>query len=96
VISDQYASKKVLTTTGQVFTGIVIPTKQGLTVRTKENKELQIAKADIDEVLPSKVSAMPAGLLDTLTPSEIRDLLCFIGYLPQENVAEEKPVTLRR
>lgn len=96
IISDQYASKKVLTTTGQVFTGIAIPTKQGLTVRTKENKELQIAKADIDEVLPSKVSAMPAGLLDTLTPSEIRDLLCFIGYLPQESVAEEKPVTLRR
>ena len=83
-------------TNGQVLTGIVIHTKQGLTIRTKENKELLVAKADIEEVLPSKVSAMPAGLMDTLTPSEIRDLLCFIGYLPQENIAEEKPTTLRR
>ena len=96
IISDQYASKKILTTNGQVHTGITIKTKQGLTVRTKENKELLIAKADIEEVLPSKVSAMPAGLLDTLTPSEIRDLLCFVGYLPQENIAEEKPATVRR
>lgn len=95
-ISDQYASKKVLTTSGQAITGIVIQTKQGLTVRTSDNKEILIAKADVDEVLPSKVSAMPAGLLDTLTPSEIRDLLCFIGYVPQENLAEEKPITVRR
>ena len=95
-ISDQYASKKVLTTSGQAITGIVIQTKQGLTVRTSDNKEIMIAKADVDEVRPSKVSAMPAGLLDTLTPSEIRDLLCFIGYVPQENIAEEKPITLRR
>jgi hypothetical protein len=67
-----------------------------LTVRTQENKELRILKEEIDEILPSKVSAMPAGLMDTLTPSEIRDLLCFIGYLPQENLAEEKPGTIRR
>ncbi len=96
VISDQYASKRVLTTNGQVFTGITVKTKQGLTIRTQENKEVRVPKEEIDEVLPSKVSAMPAGLLDTLTPSEIRDLLCFIGYLPQENLAEEKPATIRR
>ena len=96
VISDQYASKKVLTTNGQVLTGITVQTKQGLTVRTKENKEVLVAKADVDEVLPSKISAMPAGLLDNLTPSEIRDLLCFIGYLPQESLAAEKPANIRR
>ena len=97
VISDQYASKKVLMTNGQVLTGIVIHTKLGLTIRTKDNKEIHVPKSEVDEVLPSKVSAMPAGLMDTLTPSEIRDLLCFIGYLPQENnIAEEKPVTVRR
>ena len=96
VISDQYASKKVLTTNGQILTGITVQTKQGLTVRTKDNKEVLVAKADIDEILPSKISAMPAGLLDNLTPSEIRDLLCFIGYLPQESVAAEKPATVRR
>ncbi len=96
VISDQYATKKVLTTAGQTISGIAVQSKQGITVRTQENKEILIPKSEIDEVLPSKVSAMPAGLLDTLTPSEIRDLLCFIGYLPQENIAEEKAINLRR
>ena len=96
VISDQYASKKILTINGQVHTGIVVRTAKGLTVRTNENKEITLQESEIDEVLPSKVSAMPAGLLDTLTPTEIRDLLCFVGYLPQEQLAEEKPATIRR
>lgn len=96
VISDQYASKKVLTTTGQVLTGIVIQSKQGVTVRTQENKELRVPREEVEEILPSKTSAMPAGLIDTLSPSEIRDLLCFVGYLPNEQVAEEKPATVRR
>ncbi len=96
VISDQYASKKVLTQNGQVYTGIVAQSAKGVTVRTKENKDFVIPKDEIDEILPSKVSAMPAGLLDKLTPTEIRDLLCYVGYLPQEQVAEEKPATIRR
>jgi putative heme-binding domain-containing protein len=96
VISDQYTSKKVLTKTGQVHTGILVKTPQGITIRNKDNKEVKIPQDDIEEVLPSKISAMPSGLLDTLTPSEIRDLLCFAGYVPPEQVAEEKPATLRR
>jgi len=96
VISDQYATKKILTHSGQSISGIAIQTKQGMTVRTQENKEILVPKSEIDEILPSKVSAMPAGLLDMLTPSEIRDLPCFIGYLPQQNLAEEKAVNIRR
>jgi putative heme-binding domain-containing protein len=96
VISDQYASKKVLTTSGQVYVGIIVRGPSGITVRTKENKEIQIPEGEVDEVLPSKVSAMPAGLLDDLTPTEIRDLLCYIGYLPQERLAEDGPTTIRR
>ena len=61
-----------------------------------ENKEIQVDENELVEVLASKVSAMPSGLLDSLTPTEIRDLLCFIGYLPQEQLAEEKPATVRR
>ena len=96
VISDQYASKKVLTLTGKVHTGILVRNPDGISIRTKENQEVKISEEEIEEILPSKVSAMPSGLLDSLTPSEIRDLLCFIGYLPAEQVAEEKPATLRR
>jgi len=96
VISDQYASKKVLTLTGKVHMGILVRNPDGISIRTKENQEIRISEGEIEEILPSKVSAMPSGLLDALTPSEIRDLLCFIGYLPTEQVAEEKPTALRR
>ena len=96
VISDQYASKKVVTNDGEIYTGIVINTPKGIAVRVNENKEFIISSADIDEVAPSKVSAMPAGLLDNLTPTEIRDLMCYLGFLPEEKKAAEKPATIRR
>jgi putative heme-binding domain-containing protein len=96
VISDQYATKKVLTTDGEVFTGIVVQTAKGLAVRVNENKEFVIAQDQIQEVQSSRTSVMPAGLLDTLSPSEIRDLMVYLGYVPAEKLAQEKPAAVRR
>ncbi len=96
VISDQYATKKLITKTGEVYTGIVVKTAKGIAIRVNENKEFVIADEEIDEMAPSKSSAMPAGLLDELTPTEIRDLMCYLGYVPVETLAQEKPVTVRR
>ena len=96
VISDQYATKKVLTKTGDVYTGLVVKTAKGIAVRVNENKEYMIADDEIDELMPSKVSAMPTGLLDELTPTEIRDLMVFLGYIPTEKLTAEKPSTIRR
>jgi putative heme-binding domain-containing protein len=96
VISDQYATKKVLTTDGEVFTGIVVQTAKGLAVRVNENKEFVIAEDQIQEVQSSRTSVMPAGLLDTLSPSEIRDLMVYLGYVPAEKLAQEKPAAVRR
>ena len=95
VISDQYASKKVLTTRGQVYTGILVKTPSGVIVRTNQEKEIQVPQDEIEEIMPSKISAMPSGLLDMLTPTEIRNLLCYFGYIPQEQIAE-KSAPLRR
>jgi len=96
VISDQYATKKVLTNDGEVYTGILVKTSKGLAVRVNENKEFMIAEDQVQEVQSSKTSVMPAGLLDNLTPSEIRDLLVYLGYVPAEKMAQEKPTALRR
>jgi putative heme-binding domain-containing protein len=96
VISDQYATKKVLTRSGEVYTGIVVRTAKGIAVRVNENKEFVVPDEDIEELLPSKTSVMPAGLLDELSPTEIRDLLAFLGYIPSEKLAEQKPAAVRR
>ncbi|MFZ4081158.1 MAG: HEAT repeat domain-containing protein [Pirellula sp.] len=96
VISDQYATKKVLTKDGEVYTGILVKTPKGLAVRVNENKEFVLAEDQIEEVQNSKTSVMPAGLLDNLTPSEIRDLMVYLGYVPAEKLAQEKPAAVRR
>jgi len=96
VISDQYATKKVLTKSGEVYTGIVVKTAKGIAVRVNENKEFVLADEEIEELIPSKMSVMPSGLLDDLSPSEIRDLMAYLGYVPSEKMAENKPGTVRR
>jgi putative heme-binding domain-containing protein len=96
VISDQYASKKVVTKDGEIYNGIVVNTPKGIAVRVNETKEFVLANEDIEEIAASKVSSMPAGLLDELSPTEIRDLMCFLGFLPEEKKAAEKPATIRR
>lgn len=96
VISDQYASKKVVTQDGEIYNGIVVNTPKGVAVRVNETKEFIVANEDIEEVAASKVSSMPAGLLDELSPTEIRDLMCFLGFIPEEKKAAEKPATIRR
>ena len=82
VISDQYSTKKVMTRDGLIVSGIVTKTKDGLSVRTTDRQQVQVANDDIEEIVPSKQSLMPDGLLDRLTPLEIRDLLCYLGYIP--------------
>jgi putative heme-binding domain-containing protein len=96
VISDQYATKKVLTKDGEVHTGILVKTSKGLAVRVSENKEFVLPEEQIDEVQSSKTSVMPAGLFDTLSPSEIRDLMVYLGYVPAEKLAQEKASAVRR
>ena len=39
---------------------------------------IELQADDIDEILPSKTSMMPLGLLNTLTREEILDLLAYI------------------
>lgn len=97
-ISDQYLSKKILTRDGNVVTGITVNTKAGVTVRTSDRKQVVIAKDDIEEMEISKESIMPSGLLDQLSPIEIRDLLCYLGYVPakSEMMANGKSDTIRR
>jgi putative heme-binding domain-containing protein len=96
VISDQYATKKVITKNGEIYTGVVVKTSKGIAVRVNENKEFMIPDEEIEELAPSKVSAMPAGLLDELSPTEIRDLMCYLGYVPEDKRTADQPTTLRR
>ncbi len=98
VVSDQYATKKIMTADGLVVTGIVTQREDSQVVRTADRQQIQIPNDDIEEIIPSKTSLMPAGLLDDLSPIEIRDLMCYLGYVaPLPELAEPSTKTgLRR
>ena len=79
MISSQYASKTIRTTDGRTITGLVVPGAAGETVIMQSNGErVTLTAGDIDETKPSKVSSMPAGLLDPLTLEEIADLFAYL------------------
>lgn len=89
VISNQYRSYRVLTIDNKVYTGIIAARSKGsITLRDAELIDHIIAEQDIDLLEPSKISIMPTGLMDELTSAEIRDLMTFLGYVPNQQVAD--------
>ncbi|MCC6510830.1 MAG: L-sorbosone dehydrogenase, partial [Pirellulaceae bacterium] len=81
-ISDQYAATQFLTESGKVVEGRVA-NMNGNTINVVTNMLApgdftNIQRDDIAEQRPSKNSMMPGGLLDTLTPNEVYDLLAYL------------------
>ncbi len=92
VISDQYISKTVVTTDGRNITGLAAPQSDGSIVVMQSNgQKITIEKDKIDQIVPSKVSAMPEGLLNTLSLEDIANLFAFLNQQPQTMSIGSKP-----
>ncbi|HEX6987176.1 MAG TPA: hypothetical protein VF170_17485, partial [Planctomycetaceae bacterium] len=77
-VPEAYRSAVVVLADGRVLTGVVVSrTDSRLTLQTATEK-LTLDAADVEEVQVTDQSLMPNGLLDRLSPEEVRDL---IGYL---------------
>ncbi|MCB9875634.1 MAG: HEAT repeat domain-containing protein [Planctomycetaceae bacterium] len=88
VISSQHAAKTIVTTNGRSYTGIVGAGAAGAKIVLQANGEKFTVQAnEIDEIVPSPKSAMPDGLLNTLTLEEISDLFAYLGVIPSQSVA---------
>jgi putative heme-binding domain-containing protein len=87
VVSDQYASKTVVVG-GKSYTGIVARNGNGTTtVLQSDAHKVELKTAEIDEIKPSKISAMPEGLANRLTLEQIGDLFAFLMNTPEPSVA---------
>lgn len=79
IISSQYASKTIRTTDGRTFTGLLLPGASGeAIVCLPTGERVTLAPRQIEATKPSKISAMPDGLLDPLSLEEIADLFAYL------------------
>ena len=84
VLSEQYMNTVLETVAGQVVIGRIVeetPEKVVLRKNPLEPETVTIKKSEIESRSLSKVSPMPAGLLNTLTKEEILDLLAYLESL---------------
>jgi putative heme-binding domain-containing protein len=96
VISDQYASRMVTLRDGRSLTGIVAPQADGsLVVLQSDAQKVRVEKSDVEDVAASKNSAMPEGLLNTLSLEEIASLFAYLGQQPQESITSRRSATVR-
>src|SRR5439155_20155569 len=69
----------VATKNGKIYNGVLRKdAPEEVLLATGATEEVRIARTDIEEMQPSKVSLMPSGLDQQLTPQELADLVAFL------------------
>jgi putative heme-binding domain-containing protein len=94
VLSEQYMDTMVETKDGLVIIGRVVKeTPEEVVIRPNplEEKTVTISKANIETREHSKVSPMPAKLMNTFSETDILDLLAYLESLGNANHANFKP-----
>ncbi|MGN6547899.1 MAG: PVC-type heme-binding CxxCH protein [Aureliella sp.] len=78
VVPKQFTTSVVALGDGRVVTGVVVSeTDQALVIQT-DKEQLTIPRDEIDVVRKTGKSLMPDGMLDTLSPEQVRDLFAFL------------------
>ncbi len=91
VIADQYASKVIALKDGRTVWGLAATQPDGSIVVLQSNAQrITVAKDDIDEIRASKKSAMPEGLMNSLTLEEIADLFAYLEASPDSKISNRR------
>ncbi|WP_165072607.1 PQQ-dependent sugar dehydrogenase [Paludisphaera rhizosphaerae] len=81
-ISPDYVATVVGLKSGRVLQGLVRPLGDAdLEVVVSAEETVRVARTDIEEQAASRVSMMPTGLLQALSPGESADLLAYLATL---------------
>jgi putative heme-binding domain-containing protein len=74
-----YEPVLITTKDGKLHNGVIRKdAPDELVLATGVNQEVRLAREEIEETQPSKVSVMPSGLDQQLTPRELADLVAFM------------------
>ncbi len=98
-ISNDFRMQIIETTDGRVVTGLLVGESDNAITMQTATEKIVVPTTEIEQRVISKVSMMPEGLLQSLTPDEVRDLLAYVTGpdqvpLPVEadGVPMEKPM----
>jgi len=78
VVPKQFTTSVIAMKDGRVITGVIVSeTDQTLVIQT-DKEQLSVARGNVEETKNTGKSLMPDGMLDTLTPEQVRDLFGFM------------------
>ncbi len=82
VISDQYEFTEIVTRDGKTITGRVLNEQDEILAIGINpfdfSQQVEISRADIKSMAPSKVSPMPPAMINRLNPDELKDLFAYL------------------
>jgi putative heme-binding domain-containing protein len=79
VVGKDYLATMVFTKDERLVTGIKKAENDSSVTLQTENELVVVAKDDIDSMRLSELSTMPEGLLDSVQPDEVPDLVKYLG-----------------
>ena len=82
-IRPEYVNHNVEMKDGRLFTGLLVDQNDNaLTVLDAQNQRTVLNRAEVKEVIASSTSLMPEGLVETLTPEQLRNLFSYLQSKP--------------
>lgn len=80
-IVPEFRSYLVTTKDGRVTTGMILrESADAIYLRTADLAEIRVARKDVEDLSPSKISLMPEGLEKIMTRQDLSDLLEFLYH----------------
>jgi len=81
-LARSYESQSLLLADGRTLTGLIVrETADALVLRMADQNEIRIARNNVEEMKPSPLSIMPAGLEATMSKQQLADLLTYLQTL---------------
>ena len=78
-IREEFTAFNLTTKDEQTFTGFIAEnTPKSVTILDANSTKTTVAREDIKSLAASATSLMPEGLLEALTPDQVRDLLAYV------------------
>jgi len=90
-VAANFRSVSITMNDGRVLSGVVgQQNERTLTLLTAKDP-LTLDRSEIEEITPTNLSLMPDGLLQNLTPEQVRDLFAYLMSVEQVPLPKDSP-----